>query len=238
MGHSIGAVVSGGEVSGMTLAPDCPCLYACTRGGSAFLTLIGGNIFSILAAFLFVHLGRILSKINEYIFPTYVIMGVLMFLTVRLVGDERILSIWMVVIYYLLFIFFILTQTGWAGAFLIVFGFLNLVGMVKDIMTGGILSDISRYSHLLANPKSAALFTSIWFGIIAYIGFVLLNQVARTKVDWIEGKRFLRDLDVDKILLFLSILPNLIGFAFDQLLEFILVEFKGVFDGIRRFLSI
>jgi hypothetical protein len=238
MGHSVGALVSGGEVSGMTLAPDCPCLYACTRGGNALITLLGGNIFSILAAFGFVYYGRIMSKFTEFIFPTYVILGLLMFITVRLVADERILSIWMIVIYLLLFIFFILTQTGWAGAFLIFFGFMNLLTIIKDTLAGGVLSDISRYSHFLDNPKSPALFTALWFGIVGYNSVLLINQVSATKVDWIEGRRFFKNIDTDKILLFFSILPNMIGFAFDQLFEFLVVEFQGVFDGIRRFLSI
>lgn len=237
MGHSVGALASGGEVTGMTLAPDCPCLYACTRGGSLFMTLIGGNIFSFLAAYLFVYLGRILGKIPQYIFPTFVVLGVLMFLTVRLVGDEDILSIWMIIIYYLLFILFILTRTGWAGAFLIFFGFLNLLIIVKDALAGGILADISRYSRLFPYIPHGAWF-SVWLGAVGYAGVVLINQVSETKVDWIEGKRFFRNLDTDKIFLFFSILPNMIGFAVDQLLEFLLVEFKAVFDGIRRFLSI
>ncbi len=238
MGHSVGALVSGGEVSGMTLAPDCPCLYACTRGGIPFIILIGGNLFSILAAFLFVYLGRILSKINDYILPTFAFLGLLMFLTARLVGDEDILSIWMVVFYCLIFLYFVLTQTGWAGAFLIFFGFSNIVFIVKDMLLGGVLSDISRYSHLLAVPKSQQLFSSLWFGILAYVSYVLLNDVARTKVEWIEGRRFVKNLDTEKIWLFISILPNMIGFAIDQLLEFLLIEFQGIFNGIRRFLSI
>ena len=237
IGHSVGAIISGGEVSGMTLAPDCPCLYACTKGGSSLITLLGGNIFSIAAAFLFVYLGRILSKVEAFILPTYVVLGALMFLTVRLVADDEILSIWMVTLYFLLFLYFILTQTGWAGAFLIFFGFLNLLTMIKDMLNGGILSDISRYQRLTPNVPHA-FWVSIWFGIVGYIAIVLINQVSETKVNWIEGKRFFRDLDLDKILLFLSILPNMIGFAVDQLLEFLLIEFKAVFDGIRRFLSI
>ncbi|MBL7814652.1 MAG: M50 family metallopeptidase [Saprospiraceae bacterium] len=238
LGHATGAVVSNGQVEGFTLAPDCPCIYACTRNGNAWITLIGGHLFSIGAAFLFVYLGRILSKIPEYIFGTYLILGLLMFLTVRLLGDDRILSIWMVIIYFLLFLFFILSQTTWAGAFLVFFGFFNLGFMLKDTLTGGVLADVSRYVRLLPDIVPAIVVISLWLGAIAYIAIVLLSQVAATNVDWNEGKRFLKNLDLDKILLFLSILPNLIGFAIDQLLEFLLIEFKGIFDGIRRFLSI
>lgn len=258
LGHSVGALASGGEVSGFTLAPDCPCLYACTRGGVAGITLLFGNLFTIAATFLFVYTGRIVSKITDNIFATFLFLSVLMFLTVRLIGDDRILSIWLVAIYILLFIFFMLTQTSWAGAFLIFFGFLNLNLIVKDMMTRGVLSDISRYTRLTTNirlplpdnlptalnvlPQTFSIPSMIWFvlwfGIVGYIAVVLVYQVADTNVDWIEGKKFFKNTDFDKILLFLSILPNLIGFAIDQGLEFLLIELKAIFNGLRSFLRI
>lgn len=258
LGHSVGAMISGGEVSGFTLAPDCPCLYACTRGGVPGIILLFGNLFTIATTFFFIYTGRIVSKITENILPVFIFLSLLMFLTVRLIGDERILSIWLVAIYILIFIFFILTQTSWAGAFLIFFGFFNLFLIVKDMMTGGVLSDISRYTRLTTNirlplpdnlpqqldvlPRAfnmpSMFWFVLWFGIVGYIAVVSMMQVAETKVDWIEGKRFFKNTDFDKILLFLSILPNLIGFAIDQGLEFLLVEFKAIFNGIRSFLRI
>jgi hypothetical protein len=258
LGHSVGAMVSGGEVSGFTLAPDCPCLYACTRGGVAGIILLFGNLFTIATTFFFIYTGRIVSKITENILPVFIFLSLLMFLTVRLIGDERILSIWLVAIYILMFIFFILTRTSWAGAFLIFFGFFNLFLIVKDMMMGGVLSDISRYSRLTTNihlplpnnlpqtldvlPRSfnvpSMFWFVLWFGIVGYIAVVLMMQVAETKVDWIEGRKFFKNTDFDKILLFLSILPNLVGFAIDQGLEFLLIEFKAIFNGIRSFLRI
>lgn len=237
LGHSVGAVMSGGEVSGFTLAPDCPCLYACTRGGSPFLILLGGNMFSISAAFLFVYIGRIVSKMPEFILSTLIFMSLLMFLTVKLIDDENILSNTQVGIYVLLFVIFMLLKSGWAGTFLIVFGFLNLIHIVKDIMTSGVLSDISRYEHLFPFIPTLWLVV-LWLGIVGYVSFVLLFQISETKVKWIEGKRFFNNLDFDKILLFLSILPNMAGFAFDQLMEFLVIEFTAIFNGIRRFFSI
>ncbi len=237
LGHSVGAVLSNGEVSGFTLAPDCPCLYACTRGGSPFLILLGGNIFSISAAFLFVYIGRIVSKMPEFVISTLVLLSLLMLLTVKLIDEERILSNVQVGIYVLLFIIFMLLKSGWAGTFLIVFGFLNLIQIVKDIMTGGVLSDVSRYAHIFPNIPPFVI-VSLWLGIVGYVSFVLLIQVSETRVKWIEGKRFFNNLDFEKILLFLSILPNMVGFAFDQLLEFLIIEFTAIFNGIRRFFSI
>ncbi len=237
LGHSVGAIISGGEVSGFTLAPDCPCLYACTKGGMPFLILIGGNIFSISAAFLFVYVGRIVSKIPQYILPTFVVLSVLMFFTVRMIDNQDILSNVQVGIYVLLFIIFMLLRSGWAGTFLIVFGFFNLILIVKDIMTGGVLSDFSRFIHQFPAVPSI-IFVSLWLGIVGYVSFVLLIQISETRVNWIEGKRFFNNLDFEKILLFLSILPNMIGFAADQLFEFLVIEFTAIFDGIRRFFSI
>ena len=237
LGHSVGAVLSNGEVSGFTLAPDCPCLYACTRGGSPFLILLGGNIFSISAAFLFVYIGRIISKMPEFVISTLISLSILMFLTVKMIDDEMILSNIQVGIYVLLFVIFMLLKSGWAGTFLIVFGFFNLILIVKDIMTEGVLSDISRYQHQFPAVPSL-IFVSLWLGIVGYVSFVLLLQISETKVNWIEGKRFFNNLDFEKILLFLSILPSMVGFAFDQLMEFLVIEFTAIFNGIRRFFSI
>ena len=237
LGHTVGALLSGGEVEGFTLAPDCPCLYACTKGGSPVMTLLGGNAMSILVAYFLVYMGRIISKIPQYIFITYLLCALLMFLTVRLIGDDRIISIWMVTIYFLVFLYFILAQSGWAGAFMIFFGFFNLMIILKDIFAEGILSDISRYTRFISFVPHK-IWVSIWFGTVGYIAYNLINQISETKVEWIEGKRFFKNTDFDKIILFFSILPNMIGFAFDQLTEFLLIEFKAVFDGIRRFLSI
>ena len=237
LGHSVGAVLSGGEVSGFTLAPDCPCLYACTRGGSPFIILLGGNIFSILAAFLFVYIGRIVSKIPKYILSTLGSLSLLMFLTVRLINNDDILSNGQVSIYVLLLILFILLRSNWAGAFLIFFGFLNLLFILKDTLNGGVLADISRYARLMTFIHPF-IWVSLWMGTVAYVCFVLLIQISQTRVDWVEGKNFLKNLDFEKIMLFLSILPNLIGFAFDQLLEFLVIEFAAILNGIRRFFSI
>ncbi len=237
LGHSAGAVLSGGEVSGFTLAPDCPCLYACTRGGSPFIILLGGNIFSILAASLFVYMGRIVSKIPKFVFSLFISLSLLMFLSVRLIDNEDILSNAQVGIYVLIFIVFMWLKTSWSGAFLIVFGFLNLIHILKDMLTGGVLSDISRYTHLTPYLHPF-LWISFWMGSIGYVSFVLLIRVSQTKVNWIEGKRFFHNLDFEKTLLFLSILPNMIGFAVDQLMEFLVIEFTAIFNGIRRFFSI
>ena len=237
VGHAVGAIISGGEVFGYTLAPDCPCLYACTSGGSPFITLLGGNLFTISATFFFVYLGRILSKIPNYIIPTFISLTLLMFLTVKLIDNPEILSNTQVGIYALIFLIFMLLRSGWSGAFLIFFGYLNLLFIVKDTMTGGVLSDISRYTRLTAYMHPI-IWISLWLGTVGYISFVLLIQISQTKVQWIEGRKFFNNLDLEKILLFLSILPNLIGFAFDQLLEFLVIEFTAIYDGIRRFFSI
>ena len=126
------------------------------------------------------------------------------------------------------------------------------------MMMRGVLSDISRYTRLTSNirlplpdnlptalnvlPQTFSIpsivWFVLWFGIVGYIAIVLLYQVADTNVDWIEGKKFFKNTDFDKILLFLSILPNLIGFAIDQGLEFLLIEFKAIFNGLRSFLRI
>lgn len=237
LGHSVGAIISGGEVFGYTLAPDCPCLYACTRGGIPFIILLGGNVFSISAAFLFVYVGRILSKIQKYIVPTFIFLSFLMFVTVKLIDNPDILSNTQVGIYALIFLIFILLRSGWAGAFLIFFGFLNLILIVKDTMTGGILSDISRYYRLIPFILPF-IWASFWLGTVGYISFLLLIQITKTKVHWIKGRSIINNIDFEKILLFLSILPNLVGFAFDQLFEFLVIELTAIYDGIRRFFSI
>jgi Peptidase M50B-like len=237
LGHSVGAILSGGEVSGFTLSPDCPCLYACTRGGSPFLILLGGNLFSIGAAFLFVYVGRIISKIPQFVISTLIFLSLLMLLTVKMIDDENILSNVQVGIYVLIFVIFMLLRSGWAGTFLIVFGFLNLILIVKDIMMGGILSDISRYERQFPYVMPI-VFIVLWLTVLLYVSFVLLLQISETKVNWIEGKRFFNNLDFNKILLFISISPNMIGFAFDQLMEFLVIEFTAIIDGIRRFFSI
>ena len=43
LGHSAGAFVTGGNSLGYTLTEDSTHIYACTKGGSAWMTLFGGN---------------------------------------------------------------------------------------------------------------------------------------------------------------------------------------------------
>jgi hypothetical protein len=236
LGHAVGGSISGGSVLGFTLASDCPCLYACVSGGSATLTLLGGNLFSIGAAWLFVFWGRTVSKVSAFIAPVFSILILLMLLTVRLIADPDILSLWLVLIYALLFLFFILTQTVWGGSFLIFFGLYNLTVIFRDLLEGSILSDAVRYAKLF--PAVPLMFwVALWFGITGYVAYQLINQVAKTKVEWAKGRSFFKNLDVDKIVLFLSILFPMIAYFFDQLLEFLVIQVTRIFDYFKRLIA-
>jgi hypothetical protein len=230
LGHSAGAFVSGGESMGYTLTEDSPHIYACTKGGSAWLTVLGGNLFSLAAAWVFVWLGK---NGERQLNPILIFMGFLMFFTTRLFNDPEILPMPIVVIYLALLGFFILTQSDWSGAFLIFFGTLNLAFVFNDTLTGGILSDISRYSRLWEYlPEQIWKF--VWLGATAFFSYNLAADVAEARVEWSSGRRFFRNLDLDKIALFIEILPNLVVFALDQLLGFLVVQFSRIFDFRKR----
>lgn len=230
MGHSAGAFISGGESVGYTLTEDSTRIYACTKGGSGWLTVLGGNLFSLAAAWLFVWLGR---NGERQLNPILILLGVLMFFVTRIFNDDEILPMPMVVLHLLLLAFFILTQSSWSGAFLVFFGALNLVFVFNDALSDSILSDASRCSKLweyLPQP----VWKFLWLGAAAFLGYDLFVQVASAKVEWASARRFFKDLDLEKVLLFLEILPNLIIYALDQLLEFLVIQFSRIFDFRKR----
>ena len=230
LGHSVGAFVSGGESVGYTLTEDSPHIYACTKGGSAWLTVLGGNLFSFGAAWVFVWLGK---NGDRQLNPILIFLGFLMFFTTRLFDDSEILPMPIVVMYLALMCFFILTQSRWSGAFLIFFGALNLVFVFNDTLTGGVLSDISRFAKVWTYlPEQVWKF--VWLGATAMLSYNLAADVAAAKADWASGRRFFRNLDLDKIALFIEILPNLIVFGLDQLLEFLVVQFSRIVDFRKR----
>jgi Peptidase M50B-like len=230
LGHSAGAFVTGGNSLGYTLTEDSTHIYACTKGGSAFMTVLGGNLFSLGAAWLFVWLGR---NGGRQLAPILIILGFLMFFTTRLFDDSEILPMPIVAIYLALFCFFILTQSDWSGAFLIFFGFINLFFIFIDATQNGILSDVSRFAKLTPYiPQPIWLFG--WLGAAALLAYNLLMDIAATRVDWASGNRFFKNLDVDKILLFLEILFPLIFYKLNELSEFLIVQFTRVFDFRKR----
>jgi hypothetical protein len=230
LGHSAGAFVTGGNSLGYTLTEDSTHIYACTKGGSAFMTLLGGNLFTLGAAWLFVWLGR---NGGRQLAPILIILGILMFLTTRLFDDSEILPMPIVAIYLALFVFFILTQSEWSGAFLIFFGFINLSFIFTDATQNGVLSDVSRFAKLTAFiPQPIWLFG--WLGAAALLAYTMLMDIAATRVDWGNKNTFFKNLDMDKILLFLEILPNLIVFKLNELLEFFIIQFTRIFDFRKR----
>jgi Peptidase M50B-like len=230
LGHSAGAFVSGGSSLGYTLTEDSTHIFACTKGGSSWVTLLGGNLFSLGAAWLFVWLGR---NGGRQLAPVLILLGLLMFFTTRLFDDSEILPMPIVAIYLALFVFFILTQSDWAGAFLIFFGFLNLIFIYTDATTNGVLSDVNRFAKLSAYiPQPIWLFA--WLGAAALLTYNLVMDIAATRVEWASGRRFFKDLDMDKVLLFLEILPNLIVYKGNQLLEFLVVQSSRIFDFRKR----
>jgi hypothetical protein len=137
------------------------------------------------------------------------------------------------VMYLALLGFFILTQSDWSGAFLIFFGALNLVFVFNDTLTGGVLSDISRFAKLW-DYLPVQIWKFAWLGATAFLSYTLAADVAEAKVEWSSGRRFFKNLDLDKIALFIEILPNLIVFGLDQLLEFCVVQFSRIFDFRKR----
>ncbi|MDZ7880924.1 MAG: M50 family metallopeptidase [Saprospiraceae bacterium] len=232
LGHSTGAFLSGGSSLGYTLGEDSSRIFACTKGGSAWLSLLGGNLFSLGAAWFFVWLGR---NGEDRLAPFLIVLGVLVFFTTRLFDDSEILPMPIVAIYLALFAFFILTESVWSGAFLIFFGFINLFFIYSDTMTNGVLSDVSRYTKLTAFypvPEPAWRFT--WFGIAGFVGYNLFMDVATTQVEWASGRSPFKNWDWDKVLLFLEILPSLIIYKGNQLLEFLVVQFSRIFDFRKR----
>ena len=244
LGHATFAFISGGNVQGYTLTEDSPHIFACTKGGSAWFTVFGGNLFSLAAAWVFVWLGR---NGERQLNPILILLGLLMYFVTRLFNDSEIISMPIVTIYLALFGFFILSQSSWAGAFLIFFGFLNLLFIYQDTANNGVLADANRLSQLsafrvhipllhidsyLSIPQQIWTFT--WLGAAAFSAYSFVIDIAETKVEWASGRRFFKNLDFDKILLFIEILPNLIFYAGSELFEFLVIQITRIFDFRQR----
>jgi hypothetical protein len=230
LGHSAGAFLTGGNSLGYTLTEDSTHIYACTKGGSTWMTLLGGNLFTLGAAWLFVWLGR---NGGRQLAPILIILGFLMFFTTRLFDDSEILPMPIVAIYLALFGFFILTQSEWSGAFLIFFGFINLFFIFTDATQNGVLSDVARFAKLSQYaPQPFWLF--LWLGAAALLGYNSVMDIASTRVEWSSKNAFLKNIDTEKVFLFLEILPNLIVYKLNELLEFIIIQMTRIFDFRKR----
>ena len=234
IGHAVACNLTGGEVLGFTLTSESTEFYACTRGGGVWFTLILGNLMSFGAAWFFVFLG---TKGERYFRQILIGLGGLMLLTAQRIGDDNLLPMPMVWIYVLLFAFFYLIRTNWVGAFLVFFGMMNLAHVAIDALQPTILSDTNRFQHLTP-MLPMKLWTAIWLGATAFISYKLLEIVAATQVEWARGKKIFGNFDAEKLWLFISILPPMLGFAVEELFEFFGVQFLRVFDGIKRFLSV
>ena len=231
-GHSVGAFLTGGTVEGYSLSGESAALFACTRGGVPWFVLIMGNVISLSAAILFVEMGR---RSERYFTSMLIVMGVFMVFITYFIADERILAMPIVVLYLLLFLYFILTKrVHWAEAFTIFFGFLNIWQVVFDMLYGGVLSDSMRFHSLYPNLP-IVVWVFFWFGISGFTAYQLFTNVAETKVHWAANTyRIFNNIDTQKVLLFISILPHFILFAGDQLLEFIIIQSSRIFDFRKR----
>jgi hypothetical protein len=229
-GHAIGASLTGGTVEGYSISPDVESLFACTRGGVAWIILLMGNIVSWGLAWVFVWLG---CKGNGQFRPILLIFAATLWLLTKLIADDRILDSDLILIYLLIFAVMGWLIPNWTAALLIVFGFMNLGFVVVDVLRGGILSDFERFSKLLPIVPMV-----IWKALLlvptGYIGLQLFMQVMATRVPWESGQRFWNSWDTDKAILFVSILPEMVVFAFDQAFNWAVRMIESLFDFRKR----
>jgi Peptidase M50B-like len=225
-GHAIGASISGGTVEGYSISPDVESLFACTRGGAMWLTLLMGNIMSWILAYAFVGLG---CKGDGKFRPIMLLFGAALWILTKLFDDNRVLDSDLVLMYLLVFAVVAWLIPNWTGAILIVFGFMNLGLILVDILRGGIMSDVERFSKLL--PIIPML---IWKVLLltptVFIGFQLFMQVMATRVRWDSGLKLWKNWDTDKTILFITLLPEMLFFAFEQAFDWVVAVLSSLFD--------
>lgn len=169
LGHALGALLTGGTVEGLQIAPDGSG-YTTTRGGNAAIILMGGYLGSAVLGNVLFYIGVRKKTMTDLTLK--VLAGLMAFSGI--VWFESFTSTG------LLFAFaaslwLIASRTSWDQDLLMFLGLAAVLYIIQDFRVGP-QSDLARYEQVVG-IFPAQIWTYIWLGLAAVLFYFNLRQI-------------------------------------------------------------
>jgi hypothetical protein len=169
MGHALGAILTGGDVSAMQINPDGSG-YTITRGGSQGVILMGGYVGSAVLGNLLFYIGARARRLTQ---TALIVLAVLMVLA-GVVWFESLIST-LILFAFGGTLYYIATRTSWGQDVLMFFGLAAVLYIIQDFNTGP-KSDLARYEQVVG-ILPASLWMYVWLGFAGSIFIWNLRQI-------------------------------------------------------------
>lgn len=175
-GHALGAILTGGEVVGLNIAPDGSG-YTTTRGGSPGIILIGGYLGSAALGNLLFYIGARRKSLTD---KTLQALSIIMAL-IAVIWFESFISSGLLVAFALV-LWLIATRTNWDQDVLMFLGLAAVLYIIQDFRVGP-GSDLAHYERVVG-IFPASVWMYVWLLLAALLFYFNLRQIF--------GRRFLR----------------------------------------------
>ena len=162
-GHSLGAMLTGGEVAGLQINPDGSG-YTATRGGSPGVILMGGYVGSAVLGNLLFRIG---VKYKRFTQSTLLVLAGIMAL-VGVVWFESLIST-AILFGFALLLFGIVRKTNWEQDVLMFLGLAAVLYILQDFRVGP-GSDLAQYERVVGLFPSQ-VWMYIWLTLVLLITF-------------------------------------------------------------------
>jgi Peptidase M50B-like len=170
-GHALGAIITGGTVEGLNIAPDGSG-YTVTRGGSQAVVLMGGYLGSAVLGNLLFYIGAREKRLTQ---TTLRILSGLMMVT-GILWFESLASTALLFAFALILIF-VVRRTGWDQDILMFLGLAAVLYIIQDFNVGP-SSDLAMYEKTVGIfPANVWMF--VWLGVAGLLFFGNLRRVLR-----------------------------------------------------------
>ena len=170
-GHALGAILTGGDVLEMRIAPDGSG-HTLTRGGSPGFILIGGYLGSALLGNVLFYIG---IRQRSWAQASVMVLAVLMMLA-GIIWFESFTSSGLLFGFAFL-LFFIARNTSWDQDVLMFLGIAVVLYILQDFNVGP-RSDLARYQEVVG-LFPAQIWMYIWLGLALLLFYANLKEIFR-----------------------------------------------------------
>jgi len=168
-GHALGAILTGGSVSGLQINPDGSG-YTVTMGGSPGVVLMGGYIGS---AFLGNVLFRIGAKHHSYTKITLLTLACLMALA-GIIWYESLAST-AILFGFAALLYIVARNTSWGEDVLMFLGLAAVLYIIQDFNVGP-KSDLAMYEQEVG-IFSSQVWMYVWLGVAGALFYLNLKEI-------------------------------------------------------------
>lgn len=168
-GHALGALLSGGSVVGLNIAPDGSG-YTTTRGGSAALILMGGYLGSAILGNILFYIGVRKKTLTDTTLK--VLAGLMAFSGI--IWFESFVSTGLLFVF-AVSLWLIAARTNWDQDVLMFLGLAAVLYIIQDFRVGP-QSDLAKYEQVVG-IFPAQVWTYIWLGAAAILFYLNLRQI-------------------------------------------------------------